>query len=110
MLQTQAAGANSIDSAVPSWPPIPRDLKLKLALAEALAAAGQYAEALALCLDLVSAIARASASKPARSWSRSSGCFLRAMSLSPSISGNSRWYCKTWPSDRCQRSNLIRLS
>ena len=33
----------------------PDDLKLKFALAEALAAAGQYAEALALCLDLVRA-------------------------------------------------------
>ncbi len=53
MLQSQAVGANSIDAARSLVAAHPEDLKLKLALAESLAAAGQYAEALALCLELV---------------------------------------------------------
>jgi len=53
VLQTQAEGAGSVDSARALLAAHPDDLKLKFALAEALAAAGQYAEALALCLDLV---------------------------------------------------------
>jgi len=52
-LQTQAEGAGSVDSARTLLAAHPDDLKLKFALAEALAAAGQYADALALCLDLV---------------------------------------------------------
>jgi len=51
MLQTQGAG--SVDSARALLAAHPDDLKLKFALAEALAAAGQYADALALCLDIV---------------------------------------------------------
>jgi putative thioredoxin len=53
MLQTQAEGAGSVDSARALLAAHPGDLELKFALAEALAAAGQYADALALCLDLV---------------------------------------------------------
>ncbi len=53
MLQTQAQGAGGVDSARALLAAHPGDLKLKFALAEALAAAGQYADALALCLDLV---------------------------------------------------------
>ena len=53
MLQTQAEGTGSVDSARALLAAHPDDLKLKFALAEALAAAGQYADALALCLDLV---------------------------------------------------------
>jgi len=53
MLQTQAERAGSVDSARALLAAHPDDLKLKLALAEALAAAGQYADALALGLDLV---------------------------------------------------------
>ena len=53
VLQTQVEGAGSVDSARALLAAHPNDLKLKFALAEALAAAGQYAEALALCLDLV---------------------------------------------------------
>ena len=53
MLRTQAAGSNGVDSARALAAAHPGDLTFKLALAEALAAAGQYAEALALCLDLV---------------------------------------------------------
>ena len=53
MLQTQAQGAGSVDSARALLAAHPDDLELKLALAEALAAAGQYADALAHCLDLV---------------------------------------------------------
>jgi putative thioredoxin len=53
MLRGQAAGSKSVDSARAFAAAHPKDLNHKLALAEALAAAGQYAEALALCLDLV---------------------------------------------------------
>ncbi len=49
----QAQGTSSVDSARALLAAHPADLKLKFALAEALAAAGQYADALALCLDLV---------------------------------------------------------
>jgi len=49
----QAQGTSSVDSARALLAAHPDVLKLKFALAEALAAAGQYADALALCLDLV---------------------------------------------------------
>jgi len=52
-LQSQTAGAGHVDSARARLATHPDDLKLKFALAEAHAAAGQYADALALCLDLV---------------------------------------------------------
>ncbi len=53
MLQTQAAGANSVDAARALVAAHPGDRQHKLALAEALAANGKYAEALPLCLELV---------------------------------------------------------
>ncbi len=53
MLQSQAAGATSVEATRALAAAHPGDLKLKFALAEALAAAGSYAEALPLCLELV---------------------------------------------------------
>jgi putative thioredoxin len=52
-LRLQARGAGSVESARADLAAHPDDLNLKFALAEALAAAGQYADALALCLELV---------------------------------------------------------
>jgi putative thioredoxin len=52
-LRTQAQRAGSVEAARAALAASPDDLKLKFALAEALAAAGQYADALALCLELV---------------------------------------------------------
>ena len=52
-LRLQARGAGASRPHAPPSPPTPDDLSLKFALAEALAAAGQYADALALCLELV---------------------------------------------------------
>jgi putative thioredoxin len=52
-LQAHAEGAGSVEAARAALAEEPQDLKLKLALAEALAASGQYADALALCLELV---------------------------------------------------------
>ncbi|HKM54420.1 MAG TPA: thioredoxin [Isosphaeraceae bacterium] len=52
-LRVQARGADSVETARTAMAASPEDLQLKLKLAEALAAAGQYADALALCLELV---------------------------------------------------------
>ena len=52
-LRVQAHGADSVEAARAALAASPGDLRLKLKLAEALAAAGQYADALALCLELV---------------------------------------------------------
>jgi putative thioredoxin len=52
-LRTQAEGAGSVDTARAALAAHPDDLALKFSLAETLAAAGQYADALALCLELV---------------------------------------------------------
>ena len=52
-LRTQAEGAGSVEAARAALAAHPDDLDLKFSLAEALAAAGQYADALALCLELV---------------------------------------------------------
>jgi putative thioredoxin len=52
-LQAQQAGGKSLDAARAALAASPGDLDLKFELAEALAAAGQYADALALCLELV---------------------------------------------------------
>jgi len=53
MLRLQARPAGTVDAARAALAANPDDLKLKFQLAEALAAAGQYADALALCLELV---------------------------------------------------------
>jgi putative thioredoxin len=52
-LQLQAQGAGSVEATLAALASHPGDLNLKFALAEALAADGQYADALALCLELV---------------------------------------------------------
>jgi putative thioredoxin len=52
-LRIQAQGAGSVDAARAALAAHPDDLALKFSLAETLAAAGQYADALALCLELV---------------------------------------------------------
>jgi putative thioredoxin len=52
-LRTQAESAGSVEAARAALAAHPDDLALKFSLAEALAAAGQYADALALCLELV---------------------------------------------------------
>lgn len=52
-LQLQAKNAGSVETARAASAAIPNDLNLKFQLAEALAANGQYADALALCLELV---------------------------------------------------------
>jgi putative thioredoxin len=52
-LRVQAEGAGDVAAARAALAKDPNNLDRKFALAEALAAAGQYAEALALCLDLV---------------------------------------------------------
>jgi putative thioredoxin len=52
-LQAQEAGGKSLEAARAALAAKPGDLELKFELAEALAAAGQYADALALCLELV---------------------------------------------------------
>lgn len=52
-LRIQSRGAGTVEAARAALAAHPGDLALKLALAEALAAAGQYADALALCLELV---------------------------------------------------------
>jgi putative thioredoxin len=52
-LRVQARGTDSIETARTALAARPQDLLLKLKLAEALAPAGQYADALALCLELV---------------------------------------------------------
>jgi putative thioredoxin len=52
-LYAQAKGAGGVEPARAALAAKPEDLKLKLDLAEALAAARQYADALALCLELV---------------------------------------------------------
>jgi putative thioredoxin len=52
-LRAQAEGAGSIEAARTALAANPDGLGPKFALAEALAAAGQYADALALCLELV---------------------------------------------------------
>jgi putative thioredoxin len=52
-LRVQAQGAGNVEAARAQLAAHPNDLNLKFALAEALAAAGQYADALALCLELV---------------------------------------------------------
>ncbi len=52
-LRAQAQGAGSVEAARAALAAHPDDLGLKFALAEALAAARQYADALALCLELV---------------------------------------------------------
>jgi putative thioredoxin len=52
-LRLQAGQAGSVEAARAALAANPDDLNLKFQLAEALAAAGQYADALALCLELV---------------------------------------------------------
>jgi putative thioredoxin len=52
-LQVQQAGGGGVQAARTALAEKPGDPELKLQLAEALAAAGQYADALALCLELV---------------------------------------------------------
>ncbi|MGC8641816.1 MAG: thioredoxin [Isosphaeraceae bacterium] len=52
-LRMQSKGAGSVDAARKALAAHPDDLKLKFALAEALASSRQYADALALCLELV---------------------------------------------------------
>ena len=53
MLRLQAGQAGGVEAARAALAANPDDLNLKFQLAEALAAAGQYADALALCLELV---------------------------------------------------------
>lgn len=53
LLRGQARGVGTVDAARASLAASPGDPARKFALAEALAAAGEYADALALCLDLV---------------------------------------------------------
>jgi putative thioredoxin len=53
VLQLQAQGAGGVEVARVALAEHPDDLNLKFQLAEALAAAGQYADALAICLELV---------------------------------------------------------
>jgi putative thioredoxin len=53
LLRGQAQGAGTVDAARARLAEAPDDPARKFALAEALAAAGQYADALALCLELV---------------------------------------------------------
>src|SRR5262249_55548710 len=53
ILRTQAQQGGSVEAARAALSARPDDLKLKLALAEALASSSQYADALALCLELV---------------------------------------------------------
>jgi putative thioredoxin len=52
-LRLQAQGARSVEATRAALSSHPGDLNLKFELAEALAANGQYADALALCLELV---------------------------------------------------------
>ena len=52
-IQAQQAGGISLEAARAALAASPDDPNLKFQLAEALAAAGQYADALALCLELV---------------------------------------------------------
>ncbi len=52
-LRLQAQNAGGVETARAALAANPDDLDLKFQLAEALAAGGQYADALALCLDLV---------------------------------------------------------
>jgi len=52
-IQAQQAGGISLEAARGALATSPNDANLKFQLAEALAAAGQYADALALCLELV---------------------------------------------------------
>ena len=52
-LRMQTKGAGNVQAARTALAAQPDDLKLKFALAEALASSGQYADALALCLELV---------------------------------------------------------
>ncbi len=52
-LRLQAQNAGTVEAARAAVAANPKDLNLKFQLAEALAASGQYADALALCLDLV---------------------------------------------------------
>jgi putative thioredoxin len=52
-LQAQQAGGITLDAARAALAAKPADPNLKFQLAETLAAAGQYADALALCLELV---------------------------------------------------------
>jgi putative thioredoxin len=53
VLRLQAQGAGGVETARAALAEHPDDLNLKFQLAEALAASGQYADALALCLELV---------------------------------------------------------
>ena len=53
MLRLQAGQVGGVEAARAALAANPDDLNLKFQLAEALAAAGQYADALALCLELV---------------------------------------------------------
>jgi putative thioredoxin len=64
-LQGQQAGG-SVEDARAALAEHPDDPELKLQLAEALAAAGQYADALALCLELVERHRKTSAGERAR--------------------------------------------
>ena len=81
MLQAQAEGAGSVESARALLAAHPDDLKLKFALAEALAAAGQYADALALCLDLVERDRKGVGEQARQTMVAIFQLFLRAMSL-----------------------------
>jgi putative thioredoxin len=53
MLRLQARSAGSVEAARAALAALPANLELKFQLAEALAAGGQYADALALCLEIV---------------------------------------------------------
>jgi putative thioredoxin len=53
VLRLQAQGAGGVEAARAALAEHPDDLNLKFQLAEALAASGQYADALAICLELV---------------------------------------------------------
>src|SRR5262249_33792660 len=53
VLRLQAQNGGGVEAARAALAANPTDLNLKFQLAEALAAAGQYADALALCLELV---------------------------------------------------------
>ena len=64
-LQGQQAGGN-VEAARAALAQNPDDPELKLQLAEALAAAGQYADALAICLELVERYRRTHVGERAR--------------------------------------------
>ena len=84
-------GAGGVEAARAALAEHPDDLSLKFQLAEALAASGQYADALAICLELVERDRKGVGEPPARPWSRSSSSCRPIPSSSPNFSGSSRW-------------------